>query len=459
MRIPSEPQRDGNVHVHKGDQWVVGTYHDGWHPIKRTHKGITTDGDNLHRVHVHEARVEMLEKERALTAEFRSQCHLCGHRIEQGENIWWHPKTKGVRHRGTSCDIDASVPRSSDAETQPKVATKKDLATFEDGIRAIADKFEQDKAALNERIEAAEQKAVIARKASEEAQRATRSAEAKINATRRLEVVRTTESGVKKVRKLRAQHVNFEKLLAYAQAGVNVAMVGDAGSGKTYAGAALAKALGLEFYHIPVGPQTSKSDLLGYMSGAGKYVYSLLCRVYERGGVGLLDEMDAANPATLTIINGMLEALEAGFADKMRERHPECIFVAGMNTFGRGADMMFVGRAQLDAATLSRWVWLAWDTDWDLAHRIVKDDKWVDYVQSLYNSASRQKVRVTIGMRTAILGHKLMKAGVSREEAEHAVVWAPIKPDDKQKILAGISTNGGELYDENSKAKEKASWR
>lgn len=451
MRRPTSPTRDQNLHIHQGSEWVSGTYHDGWHPVKRRHQGWTDIGRDLHIQHLRELKEESADKEQAIMAEFAGKCSRCGVFIPIGDNVWWHPTTRAIRHRGDGvCDVARE--RSPDTET-PKSSKKASKEDFQ--------RFHDEMAKLREQVTTAEQKAMIARKASEAALRTARDAEAKITIARRIEVVRTEADGRKKVKKIKAQHANFERLLKYVQAGVNVALVGDAGSGKTHAPRVLADALGLDFYHIPLGPQTSKSDLLGFISGAGKYVYSLLCRVYEHGGVGLLDEMDAANPATLTIVNGMLEAIEAGFADKMRKRHPDCTFVAAMNTFGRGADVMFVGRTQLDAATLNRWVYLEWNTDWDLTRRLVKSDKWVEYVQSLYESAARQKVRVTIGMRTAILGQKLMKAGVPREEAEHVVIWAPIKPDDKQKILAGIPSKDtadlADLVDPHYGGKKEAS--
>ena len=113
------------------------------------------------------------------------------------------------------------------------------------------------------------------------------------------------------------QHEAFPKLVEYASIGLNVFMRGPAGSGKTSAGAALAQALGRPFSVVPLGPQTSKSDLMGYMNGAGNYVPSLLRTGYETGHVVLLDEIDAANPAVLTIINGLLANGHGGFPDKM----------------------------------------------------------------------------------------------------------------------------------------------
>lgn len=442
MRVPYTPTRDGNLHVHRESRYVDGTYHDGWHPVSRSHARITSEGRELHTTHLKELTEEKTGKEIAIEAKFPDKCSRCQAEISPGEQVWWTQMSPAIRpvirHRNTECDVKESP---EDTLTQyttvtmiPETkASKEDLARF---VREMAE--------MRKQVEAAEQKATIARKASEAAQEETRRAIDKIDKARRveIEVTRTLPSGKKKTRTLKAkQHENFPKLLKRIAAGINVVMVGDAGSGKTVAPSTVAKILGRDFYHIPLGPQTSKSDLLGYMNGAGKYVYSLLCQVYEHGGIALLDEMDAANPATLTIINGMLEAVEAGFADKMRKRHPDCAFVAAMNTYGRGADMLFVGRAQLDAATLNRWYYLEWNTDWDLARGIVKNDKWVNYIEALYNSAARQRVRVTIGMRTAIMGQKAMDDGDTQEEAEHGLIWAPIRSDDKQKILAGISQN------------------
>lgn len=234
------------------------------------------------------------------------------------------------------------------------------------------------------------------------------------------------------------QHESFPTLVAYVGTGVNVAMKGPAGSFKTHAAGELARALDLPFYAVPLGPQTSKSDLIGYRNGAGDYVRTLLREAYENGGVCLLDEMDAASPAVLVLINSILSNGIAGFADGMVKRHPDCIFVAAMNTFGRGADAMYVGRAQLDAATLDRWVTLEWNYDWDLTRTIAVNDEWVNYVELLSDAVATSRVRVVISPRAAMDGARLLAAGIERTEVEQAVIWAPISEDDQRKIRAQV---------------------
>ncbi len=256
--------------------------------------------------------------------------------------------------------------------------------------------------------------------------------ESREESTREVEVVKPGKANVNVGR----QHMMFAKLVRYAGAGVNVAMKGPAGSGKTMAAEALAEALELPFYAVPLGPQTSKSDLVGYKNGAGDYVRTMLREAYENGGVCLIDEMDAANPAVLTIINSALANGSAGFVDGMVKRHEDCIFVCAMNTFGRGADNLYVGRAQLDAATLDRWVTIEWDYDWAFTREIVQNDEWVSYVEGLSNAAAAAKVRVVIGPRAAIHGARLLAAGTPRDEVEQDCIWAPISENDKTQILA-----------------------
>ena len=89
------------------------------------------------------------------------------------------------------------------------------------------------------------------------------------------------------------QHERFPLLLQTLAVGLNVLLVGPAGTGKTTAARKAAEALGLGFSCLSVGPQTSKSDLLGFVDAGGTYRESLFVQAYRDGGVFLLDEIDA----------------------------------------------------------------------------------------------------------------------------------------------------------------------
>lgn len=160
-----------------------------------------------------------------------------------------------------------------------------------------------------------------------------------------------------------SDHMGQSKLDRYVSYRRNIMLVGPAGGGKTTGTSLAAERAGLAYFEESMGPQTSKWDLVGYRSPDGLYVPGILREPYEHGGMLCLDEMDAANPAVLTVINSAIANGHCSFPDGRVTRHPDFVLVACANTFGRGADRLYVGRQQLDAATLDRFVVVEWEYD------------------------------------------------------------------------------------------------
>ena len=101
------------------------------------------------------------------------------------------------------------------------------------------------------------------------------------------------------------KHKQLEQLINYCALRLSPLMVGMAGTGKTHAGEQVAVALGLPFYSMSVGAQTSKSDIIGYMDAAGRYVTTHFRTAYQQGGVFLMDEIDAGNANVLIQIKAL----------------------------------------------------------------------------------------------------------------------------------------------------------
>lgn len=155
----------------------------------------------------------------------------------------------------------------------------------------------------------------------------------------------------------------FERMVQLASARIPIMLVGPAGCGKTYLCEKLAEALGLEFSDQSCSEGMSESVFNGLLlpilpGGQFDHVMSPFMQRYEKGGVMLLDEMDAGDPNLFTYINKAIANTSYTVAQRWKKpvlkKHEDFVLVAAANTFGHGADAMYVGRNQLDAATLDR---------------------------------------------------------------------------------------------------------
>jgi MoxR-like ATPase len=216
------------------------------------------------------------------------------------------------------------------------------------------------------------------------------------------------------------RHNQFENLLAIMGAGQPVLMVGPAGTGKTKGAEDAAEALDLSFHSISVGSQTSKSDLVGYMDGGGTYRTTQFRQAYEFGGVFLLDEADAGNSNVLILLNAALSNGYMAFPDGMVHRHADFRMVATANTFGNGANRQYVGRNQLDAATLDRFTVLVWDIDDKvesaMAGTAAEGKRWLKAVKAVRKRVVDElELRAVISPRATLRGAQLLAAGMEFE--------------------------------------------
>lgn len=250
------------------------------------------------------------------------------------------------------------------------------------------------------------------------------------------------QNGHAETRDVGRQHRLFPTLLHVMSRRRNLWLTGPAGSGKTRATHEAAKALNLSFGAISVGPQTTQSALFGYMDAHGNYVPTEFRRRYEQGGVFLFDEIDRGNPGVLTALNQAIENGTCAFPDAMVPRHPDFIAVAAANTYGNGASREYVGALQLDAATLDRFVMLAWDYDEQLERDLAMatytqsggtDPKpighWLDKVQTARRNAERLKIRHIVSPRASIVGADLLASGMDAETVTALVLWKGLDAD------------------------------
>jgi MoxR-like ATPase len=237
------------------------------------------------------------------------------------------------------------------------------------------------------------------------------------------------------------KHKQLQQLITYASLRLSPLLVGMAGTGKTHAAEQVADALDLDFYSMSVGAQTSKSDIIGYMNANGGYVSTHFRTAYENGGIFLMDEIDAGNANVLIQVNAALSNGLCAFPDKMVKKHDDFVFIASANTYGNGANRQYVGRNQLDAATLDRFAIIDWLIDDNLEEQLAVGaygKAWYTAVRAVRDYVAEHNIRALISPRATQKGSKLLDVGQDVDEVVSATLLGSV-PDDKRSDVRDIA--------------------
>lgn len=233
--------------------------------------------------------------------------------------------------------------------------------------------------------------------------------------------------GTEKAKDVGKQHKNFPDLVKALGAGLNVWMVGPAGSGKSTAAQKAAEALNLRFFHS--GKVLSEYQLVGYKDANGVYQSTPFYEAYKDGGLFLQDEVDGSAPDALIALNMAIENGEMAFPCGIVKRHANFLIVAAANTWGHGSTADYVGRNRQDGAFIDRFVQLEWPYDEPFEVELSGNAEWARHVQKLRARAKTKGVKVIISPRATIFGAKLLAAGFSWEDAESMAVKKGMTPD------------------------------
>lgn len=248
------------------------------------------------------------------------------------------------------------------------------------------------------------------------------------------------------------RHIQLEHLIKIASLRLPVLMVGMAGTGKTHAAEQVAEALGLNHYTMSVGAQTSKSDIIGFMNANGGYVSTHFRTAFEHGGVFLMDEIDAGNANVLIQVNAALSNGACAFPDAMVKKHNDFVFLASANTYGTGMNRQYVGRNQLDAATLDRFTIVDWDIDANLEGSLAigqHGQAWYETVKAVRYFISKHNIRALVTPRSTQKGAILLASGFDVKEVIPAVLLGSVPEDKKEEVTKlALATFGVEVTGE-----------
>ena len=256
------------------------------------------------------------------------------------------------------------------------------------------------------------------------------------NVQRTVHVVRP--SGVKHTEDV--VHENFEHLLKMVGAGMNVALVGEAGSGKSTAAEQCARALGLDFYPVSFHAKMTSTDLRGYMDAKGDYNESAMYRAFKLGGLLCLDEFDRSNTEVVVSLNNLLAGASYLFPNnELVKKHEDFRVVACQNTTGSGGSKQYAAAQRQDASTLNRFVTIPWDIDNAMERKIAGDTPITTIVQMIRSKAKELGMDIVISPRQSIHANTLVDMGYSTTQAIDYAITGMMADDVRRRLVDDIA--------------------
>ena len=258
-------------------------------------------------------------------------------------------------------------------------------------------------------------------------------------------------------------HEALAKVLQAFNAGFkNVFIAGPAGSGKTTLARQVAEALSkvldrdMPFAWQQCSVGVTESVFFGRLlpqgdAGQFTYVTTDFVEVYEGGGVFLLDEMDAMDSNVMVAMNSPLEngrmRLPNRTGNTLAVRHEHCYVIAAANTWGHGADRMYVGRNQLDAATLRRFAGAKFSIDYDrsLEASLCDDQELLKEIWRVRDKVREFNIRRVWGTGELIAAAKWRAMGMTVKAAIRTVLGDDWSVDDLSKVGYSGSKPAGAL--------------
>lgn len=274
--------------------------------------------------------------------------------------------------------------------------------------------------------------------------------------------------------KVEGAHACFSQVLFWVTQGVNVMLIGPAGTGKTFLAEQVAQALDRRFALISVNEQLFPSSLFGqrFMDGNWKrtsfweaYTGMSNCELlgghdskHDKPTVVCLDELDRILPNTGCSLNAALSGDTATFYDVPWKKDPNVSFIATANTHGDGLSNKYTGANNLDKSLLNRFVMVYVDYDEGLEREIYGDCWWLRYCQAIRKVCVTNNVQVDISMRQVAQG----LAGLDEKfpgtvkQVKQQVVWERFQPVSIAKRVESLMVQEhGSRWDDPEFWKEK----
>jgi len=360
---------------------------------------------------------------RLINSRFRGKCAACGSEIEAGAQIYWK-RRQAIHVACMNGQRPAEEPQGHPAERDQQVPEPKQEKVRPLGnVRYVAPgEPEPDPAEWEYRKTSKKGNRVYVRRpvSTEMLRKMVAEALGQLKPEVKEIVVKVADRPA--ITMEERAHEKFAEILDLAAQRMEILMIGPAGCGKSHLAEQIAKALGLRFGSISCSAGMSEGQITGRLIPTGdggrfEYQRSQFVEFYEEGGVFLLDEIDAADANVLLVIN---QALANGHlpvpnrvANPQAKRHPDFVLLAAANTFGNGANRMYVGRNQLDESTLDRFRigQVLMDYDQELEESLLSDGRLLERLWSIRRKAAECQLRRVVSTRFIAKAATMQTAG------------------------------------------------
>ena len=137
------------------------------------------------------------------------------------------------------------------------------------------------------------------------------------------------------------------------------------------------------------------------------------------------------------------------FPHETIDRHPDFRIIAAANTWGKGADLQYVGRNALDAATLDRFDNIFFDYDKHLEECLYPSEEILKFMWSFREAVLKTKIPHVVSTRGIGKVYKKEMNGIPVADILTSNVIKNLSQDDINTIIGNMSNvnSNNKFYD------------
>ncbi len=242
-------------------------------------------------------------------------------------------------------------------------------------------------------------------------------------------------------------HEKYQQILRQTQLDEPIMLIGPAGSGKNVACAQVAESLELHMYYT--NNASNEFKLTGFIDAGGNYRDTEFYKAFKNGGLFFLDEIDNSDPSALIVINSALANGYMAFPHETIDRHPDFRIIAAANTWGKGADLQYVGRNALDAATLDRFDNIFFDYDRHLEECLYPNEEILKFMWAFRDAVLKTKIPHVVSTRGIGKVYKKEINGIPVADILTSNVVKNLSQDDVNTIIGNMTnvSSSNKFYD------------